>query len=152
MAKIQIIVGTVMGTAQGIAEHLQKHLHQVEAGKHQVSINLRPKLADLTRDENEFLLFCTSNTGNGDLPDNIAPLFVALKTEFPRIAYRKYALINLGDSSYPTFGEAGQQLDEALMDIGAERIGEPLLIDSSVERYPQKLALEWVYTRLDEFS
>jgi len=140
MAKIQILVGTVMGTAQGVAEFIQKELGDT----HQIDVNLDPKVEDLTRDETEFLVFCTSNTGNGDLPDNIAPLYVALTSEFPRIAYRKYALINLGDSSYPTFGQAGQDLDAALQDIGASPVSAPLTIDATMERYPQKRALDWI--------
>lgn len=129
-----------MGTAQGLAEYLQKQL----SDHYTIDVNLNPSIDDLTRDENELLIFCTSNTGNGDLPDNISPLYLGLRNEFPRIAYRKYLLINLGDSSYPTYGQAGKDLDEALLDIGAERLAEPLLIDASAVRYPQKLALEWL--------
>ncbi len=140
MAKIQILVGTVMGTAQGVAEFLQKEL----CNDHDVEVNLEPTIADLTRDENEFLVFCTSNTGSGDLPDNILPLYVGLKNEFPRIAYRQYALINLGDSSYPTFGQAGHDLDAALQDIGAAPVADTLTIDATAERYPQKVALDWL--------
>jgi len=70
MRKIQFIVGTVMGTAQRLAEYLQKQL----SGHYAIDVNLNPSIEDLTRDENELLIFCTSNTGNGDLPDNINPL------------------------------------------------------------------------------
>ncbi len=139
MSKIQIIVGSVTGTAEGVAAHLQKHWQDT----HQVRVFHDATTAHLVEDPDELLLFITSNTGAGDLPDNIAPLYVGLRNEFPRIAGRKFGLINLGDSSYPTFGEAGKNLYDALVDIGAISAVEPLLVDASEERYPQKMALEW---------
>lgn len=140
MANIQIIVGSEMGGTEEIAKYLAQEL----AGEHSVSVNTQASAADLTRDKNEFLVFCTSNTGCGDLPANIAPLYAQLKTEFPNIAYRKYALANFGDSSYPTFGEAGNLLNEALLDIGAQIVGEPLLIDAGTDRHPQLAVLNWL--------
>jgi flavodoxin len=140
MANIQIIVGSEMGGTEEIAKYLAKEL----AEEHSLSVNTQASAADITRDKDEFLVFCTSNTGCGDLPANIGQLYTQLKTEYPNIAYRKYALANFGDSSYPTFGEAGNLLNEALLDIGAQIVGEPLLIDSSENRHPQKEVLEWL--------
>ncbi len=148
MASIQIIVGSVMGTAQGVADYLHKEL----SAQHTVEVNNSASSADLVRNADELLLFCTSNTGSGDLPENIVPVYNALRTEFPNIAYRKYGLINLGDSSYPTFGEAGRLLDEALLDIGAQRLGDILTIDACADRYPQKTALSWTHNLLKAFE
>ncbi|MEM1402700.1 MAG: flavodoxin domain-containing protein [Pseudomonadota bacterium] len=140
MTRLQIIVGTVTGTAEGVAKYIERELSELA----DIELTLDTTVEDLTRDPEEVLLFCTSNTGAGDLPDNLLPLYSKLRNEPPNIAGRSYALINLGDSSFPTFGEAGVILHEALLDIGASSIAEPLLIDSSAERYPQKMALDWV--------
>lgn len=151
MQKIQIIVGSVTGTAEGIARFLQRELSgpSPAAGrtedrvKSRIDINLNAGIEDLQRDPEELLVFCTSNTGCGELPGNLLSLYLQLIDAPPNIAGRRYALINLGDSSFPTYGEAGEALHTALQDIGAVPIAEPLLIDASIERYPQKIALDW---------
>ena len=155
MQKIQIIVGSVTGTAEGVARFLQQKLSgpSLTAGriagqtedrvKRRIDINLNAGIEDLQRDPEELLVFCTSNTGCGELPGNLLSLYLQLIDAPPNIAGRRYALINLGDSSFPTYGEAGEALHTALQDIGAVPIAEPLLIDASMERYPQKIALDW---------
>jgi MioC protein len=148
MTKIQIIVGSEMGGTEEVAKYLAKELE----AEHAVSVNAQASANDLTRDPEEFLVFCTANTGCGDLPANISPLYAQLKTEFPNIAYRKYALANFGDSSYPTYGEAGNQLNDALLDIGAQLVGEPLLIDAGTNRHPQLEVLAWLREILDTLN
>lgn len=140
MSKIQILVGSVTGTAQEIAHEVAEEL---AAAGHEASINDQPTAADLLRDPEEILLFCTSNTGAGDLPGNLQPLYRQLITEYPAIAGQRYGLINLGDSSYMTFGDAGQQLDETLADLGAQRLGDALLLDASSGDEPQPIARAW---------
>jgi len=128
MAEVQIIVGSVMGTAQEIALTLRQAL---VADGHLVRVNTQFHKAHLdTSHPKEILLICTSNTGMGDLPMNITPLYEHLKSDFPKLAGRRYGLVNLGDSSYPNFGQAGRTLDEALADLGAQRLGEPLVLDA----------------------
>ncbi len=141
MHKFQILTGSVMGTAQGTAEALADHLLALG---HIAEVNSDAKATDLTRDEQEILLICTSNTGMGDLPANIAPLNAQLRSEHPRIAGRKYGLITLGDSCYPNFAQAGHTLDEAMLDLGAERIGETLILDACcIDDYHQE-AIRWI--------
>ena len=139
MEKIQIIVGSATGTAQRVAEHLAEAF----SSTHSVEVNSQANSDHLTRDAEEFLLFCTSNTGAGDLPENILSLYIELTTFYPKIAGRKYALINLGDSSFPTYGEAGEHLDKALQDLGAVPVTESCLIDAMQESEPEKVALAW---------
>lgn len=141
MADFTIFVGTVMGTAQGVAEALARAL--TDAG-HSAKVEMSPRIADLTDRPDDYWLFCTSNTGAGDLPDNIQPFYDALTSQFPRIAGRHYRMIILGDSCYPTFAEAGHRLDAALADIGAVRDGEPLVLDAMSGADPQAEALQWL--------
>ena len=96
MSHIQILVGSVTGTAERIADLAAERLQTLG---HQVTVNRFAQLDDLLRSPEEVLLICTSNTGSGDLPDNLQPLYVQLTREFPPIAGRLYGLINLGDSS-----------------------------------------------------
>lgn len=140
MSKIQILVGSVTGTAEEVAHQVAEEL---TAMGHTTSINSQPSATDLLRDPEETLLICTSNTGAGDLPGNLQHLYRQLTSEYPAIAGRRYGLINLGDSSYMTFGDAGQLLDETLADLGAQRLGEALLLDASSGDEPHPKARDW---------
>lgn len=141
MSQIQILVGSVTGNAELTAELVSDLL---TAQGHEVSVNSFAQVEDLVRNPDEILLVCTSNTGAGDLPDNIQPLYAQMTREYPAIAGRHYGVINLGDSSYDTFAQAGQDMDEAFADLGAKRIGEPLVLDASSGDDFDELARDWV--------
>jgi MioC protein len=143
MAAIQILVGSVMGTAEGVASAVTKEL---EKHQHQVRINFDATAKDIVESDEDILLICTSNTGSGDLPDNIQPLYLELTRDYPPIAGRRYAVINLGDSSYTTFNEGGRALDAAFSELGAIRLGEPLVLDACDGDDPETLACAWVNT------
>lgn len=140
MASIKIIVGTVMGTALEVAEAVQGVF---QSGGHATRIITAFTPRDLEGGENEVLLICTSNTGMGDLPQNIVPFYTHLTCHYPRLAGRCYGLINLGDSSYPNFAEAGRSLDHAMLELGALRLGEPLVLDAIYVDDPAGEAQTW---------
>ncbi|BFM12073.1 FMN-binding protein MioC [Simiduia litorea] len=147
MANIIIFVGTVMGTAQGVAEAISRQLIQ---DGHTARVEMAPRAMDLTENKSAYWVFCTSNTGAGDLPDNIQPFYDQLTTAFPAIAGQHYRMVILGDSCYPTFAEAGHRLDAALADIGAIRDGEALVIDAMNGDDPQAQGLAWLKTWAEE--
>lgn len=138
MTSIQIIVGTVMGTAQACAQLAQAQLQE----QFDVTVNTAFNREDLQK--SDIILICTSNTGVGDLPSNIVPFYRVLIEEYPAIAGMRYGLINLGDSNYPSFGKAGQTLDFAMSELGAERIGEPLVLDASDSCEQEPRLRQWL--------
>lgn len=139
MANIRIFVGSVMGTAADVAATAQAIL---EGYGHTVTINSDLKQHPLTVDD--VVLVCTSNTGMGDLPQNIQPFYNELTQSPPAIAGMRYGVINLGDSSYPNFAEAGKRIDLALEDIGAVRVGEHFIMDAIYVDDHEEEASEWV--------
>jgi MioC protein len=141
MASIQILVGSVMGTTEAVAEAAAIELRQLG---HEVTVNFQADIADIISKEQDILLICTSNTGSGELPDNIQSLYLQLTRDFPRIAGRRYGVINLGDSSYTTFNEGGRAIDVAFEDLGAKRIGEPLVLDACEGLDPEEEAITWI--------
>jgi len=143
MSKIQVFIGSVYGGAEQVGELVGEELRSLG---HVVSLNTYARAEDLARDAQEIILLCHSNTGSGELPDNIQPLYLHLTRDFPRISGRRYGVINLADSSYTTFNEAGVALDAAFADLGATRIGEPLVIDACSGDDPASLARDWVRT------
>jgi flavodoxin len=141
MASIQILIGSIYGGAEQVADVAAEKLRE---GGHQVTLNTYARPQDLVRDSNEILLLCHSNTGSGELPDNIHPIYLHLTRDYPRMAGKRYGVINLGDSSYSTFNDAGRMLDAAFADLGAIRIGEPLVLDACSGDSPEALTLAWV--------
>ncbi|MES2824451.1 MAG: flavodoxin domain-containing protein [Pseudomonadota bacterium] len=141
MTKIQIIIGSVFGGAEQIADIAAAKLRELG---HSVFVNTYASAADLIRDNEEVLLLCHSNTGAGDLPDNILPVYLHLTRDYPRLAGKRYGVINLGDSSYSTFNDAGRMLDAAFADLGAVRIGEPLVLDACSGDDPQPVTIAWI--------
>lgn len=129
-----------MGTALDVAQALAQALNT--AG-HETRINPAFQKGQLDESPSEILLICTSNTGMGDLPMNIAPFYEHLKNDFPKIEGRRYGIVNLGDSSYPNFAQAGKTLDEAMADLGAQRVGEPLILDALDIDDPDIAARTW---------
>ncbi len=141
MSKVQIFIGSVYGGAEQVGELVGDELRKLG---HDVSLNTYARAEDLARDPDEIILLCHSNTGSGELPDNIQPVYLHLTRDYPRIAGRRYGVINLADSSYTTFNEGGKALDAAFEDLGAKRIGDPLVIDACSGDDPATLARDWV--------
>lgn len=137
---IHIVVGSVMGTALNVANSVAEVLTTLG---HAVRISPAFTGQDLYLSDDEVVLVCTSNTGMGDLPENILPLYALLTQTPPNIAGRQYGLINLGDSSYPNFAQAGSTLDEAFADIGAQRVGSPCVLDAIYVDEPEDEAADW---------
>ena len=141
MSNIHIFIGSVYGGAEQVGELAAELLR---AKGHSVSLNTYASAEDLARDPQETILLCHSNTGAGDLPDNILPLYLHITRDFPAIAGRRYGVINLGDSSYTTFNDAGKMLDHAFADLGATRIGEPLVLDACSGDDAASLTRNWI--------
>ena len=143
MANIQIFVGSIYGAAEQVAELACNKLQSLG---HEVTINTYARPADLMRQADEVILLCHSNTGAGELPDALEPIYAHLTQDYPRIAGKRYGVINLADSSYNTFNEAGRLLDAAFADLGAVRVGEPLIIDACSGDNPATLTQDWINT------
>jgi len=141
MAQVGIFVGTVYGNALLVAEEAEPLL--IEQG-HQVTIFEDPSLEDWLRYSDGVALVITSTTGQGDLPDSIAPLFHAIKDNLGHQPTLRYGVIALGDSSYDVFCGGGKQFDALLQEQAAQRIGEVLLVDATENPEPEEITSPWV--------
>ncbi len=148
MINILIVSGSVYGTATLVAEDLKIAL---EKTGYNVTHQDGGSSKSLANEKYDLLLISTSTTGSGDVPANLLNFYQELLNAPPRIQDLKFAVIALGDSSYgETFCGAGLAMDQALTDIGAVQISEPLLLDAMETSSPEDDAIEWVETLLEE--
>lgn len=141
--KVAILSGSVYGTAEEVARHAQSLLN---AAGFETFYNSRASLADLQAFGPEALLGVTSTTGMGELPDNLQPLYSAIRDQLPA-AWRGLpgAVIALGDASYgDTFCGGGEQLRELFGELGVREVQDMLRIDASESVTPESDAEPWL--------
>ncbi len=148
MAKILLVTGSVFGAAMLTSDEIETALTDAS---HEVIRPDPPTVAALTDESVDHLVVCTSSTGNGDVPDDLLPLYTGLKTEYPCITHLSYLVVALGDSSYDFFCGGGLTMDEAIHELGAQQIKAPLTIDALEVTEPEEVAPEWVLSAITEY-
>ena len=139
--KVSILVGTMTGTAELVASEVQTAL---EGAGRETDIRLMDDLTPDALADDAVFLVCTSTYGNGDVPDNAQAFYGALEADRPDLAAVRYGLIALGDRTYKaTFCQGGLRFDALLAELGAKRVGEPLLHDAGSGTLPEDVAAEW---------
>ncbi len=138
--KVVIISGSVYGTAEEVARHAESLLKA--AGLEAWHANR----ADLQAFGPQAVLAVTSTTGMGELPDNLMPLYSAIRDTLPA-AWRGLpgAVIALGDSSYgDTYCGGGEQMRELFAELGVHEVVPMLRLDASESVTPETDAEPWL--------
>ncbi len=128
-----------MGTAESVARNAEAIL---SGSGH--TVVLHERFDKKAIQDSDILLVCTSSTGMGDLPQNIIPFFQYILSPPIDMSNIRYGLISLGDSSYPNFAEAGKVIDEQLQTLGAQRLGEMLVMDDILVDDHEEESTPWI--------
>ncbi|KAL2426678.1 NADPH-dependent diflavin oxidoreductase 1 [Exophiala dermatitidis] len=141
---VLLLYGTETGTSQDFAEEIGRCLERLHfdtdvAGLDDVNYAL---LKSYT-----FTVFVLSTTGQGDFPENARKFWTSLlRKKLPptTLAGIKYALVGLGDSSYPKFNWAARKLDKRLRQLGAASILESCEADEQGDEGTDGYFLAWL--------
>jgi MioC protein len=140
--ELTILVGTMTGTAQLVAQEIELRLDE---GETRVRTRLMDGLDATAFAGGGLFLICTSTYGQGDVPDNAKMLHDSLQAQRPDLGKVCYGVIALGDRTYAeTFCFGGKRFDTLMRELGARRIGEPMLHDASAGTMPEEVAAEWI--------
>ena len=140
--KVAILSGSVYGTAEEVARHAERLLN---AAGHQTWHQPRATLEALQAFAPEAFLTVTSTTGMGELPDNLQPLYYAIRDHLPAWSGLPGGVIALGDSSYgDTFCAGGEQVRELYAELGIVEVLPMLRLDASESVTPESDAEPWL--------
>ena len=134
--KLRVFFATETGNAKMVAQQVAKQAKAHGWNVSPQSVKKIKKIEELQG--NEPIIFITATHGEGDPPEPALTFFELLRQSDVSLKDVKYAVLGLGDSSYPDYNKAARDLDAYMEKLGAARICErgDLDVDFS-SHYPQ---------------
>jgi sulfite reductase (NADPH) flavoprotein alpha-component len=128
---VTVLYGSQTGNARRLAEQWVRRLEGD-------GLTARLVRADAYRQreltQERYLFIVISTQGDGEPPDDARALFEFLFSKrAPKLPELGFAVLGLGDSSYPLFCAAGRQLDARLAELGGHRLASAAEADLDIE-------------------
>lgn len=114
-----IIYGTETGNSKKVASNLLATFKKNKIQAKAIDV-FQYDVAKLEKES--LVLFVMSTQGEGEFPQNAIPFYEKLKVSNANLSKVSFAVLGLGDSSYPLFSNAGILLDDVLAEKGAKRL------------------------------
>ncbi len=129
--RLTIVYGSQTGNAKRLATGLYEQVQGLGLEARLVRAD-QYKTKEL-KDE-QLLYVVMSTQGDGEPPDDaIAWVEFLLGKRAPKLPRLKYAVLGLGDSSYPSFCGISQKIDTRLAELGAQRLQDAGAADLDIE-------------------
>lgn len=141
---LTIVYGSQTGNAQRVAAALAQRAQDAGLPVRLLRADAYP-LRELKQERHLYLVISTQ--GDGDPPDDARGFVEFVESRrAPRLEQLKFAVLALGDSSYPQFCAIGRRLDERLAELGAARLFERGEADLDIDT----VAAPWLQRALDD--
>ncbi|AWI50655.1 assimilatory sulfite reductase (NADPH) flavoprotein subunit [Actinobacillus porcitonsillarum] len=118
--KVTVLSASQTGNAKGVAAKLTARLQAegVQATHHSLGDYKAKQIAD-----EQFVLLVSSTQGEGEAPEEGVVLLKLLNgKKAPKLDRLQFAVLGLGDSSYPNFCQAGKDFDQRFEVLGGSRL------------------------------
>lgn len=130
VGKITIAYGTETGNSKKLASDFAAKAKKQGINAKLVSLD-QYRLNDLPKEE--YFLAVISTHGEGEPPAAAKKFYDHVLSNGPRVDKMKYGVLALGDTSYPLFCKAGEDVDMQLNKLGGERFVPLLKCDVDYE-------------------
>ncbi len=121
VSKITIAYGTETGNSKRVATDFAAKAKKVGIHAKVVSLD-QYRLNDLPREE--YFLTIISTQGEGEPPEAAKKFYDHIHLNGFKLDKLKYSVLALGDTSYPLFCKAGDDIDQQLQKLGGSRIAD----------------------------
>ncbi|XP_056394205.1 NADPH-dependent diflavin oxidoreductase 1 [Hyla sarda] len=148
--KILILYGSQTGTAEDMAERLGREARR-RVFTCRVDAIDSYNIANLVHEQ--LVIFVCATTGQGDPPDNMKNFWrFVFRRNLPHnsLCQMDYAVLGLGDSSYPKFNFIAKKLHKRLLQLGANPIQSPALGDDQHDLGPDAAVDPWMIDLWDK--
>lgn len=116
---ISVLYGTETGNSKKISAKLAAALKN---NQHKVTLTALDQYAVANLEKESLVLIIMSTHGDGEPPIAAKKFYDNLHTKKHDLKNLQYAVFALGDSSYPLFCKAGEDVDASLQQLGAKQI------------------------------
>ena len=143
--KITLAYGTETGNSKKLATDFAVKAKQKGVNVKLVSLD-QYRLSDLQKEEYFFSIISTQ--GDGEPPAAAKKFYDHIHTDNLQLPQLNYGVLALGDTSYPLFCKAGEDVDERLQKLGARRLVKIEKCDTDYEAS----AVEWFASVLEKIN